>query len=110
MNHEDFERMLEYRIVKIAKVLKNKSIEYAPGSDRFHNFRVAARMDDETPERSLKGMWKKHLVAVFDIIDELDYGKYPTEETIDEKIGDSINYLILLEGLLRDRICKLRAV
>jgi len=54
-------------------------------------------VDDETPERALWGMAKKHLVSVTDLI----HGRAEvTPERIDEKIGDMINYLILLEGLL----------
>lgn len=105
MNHEIFDVILNRRLTIIKKVLASKAKEYAT-HDRFHNFKQAANMDDETPERALKGMWKKHLVSVFDMIDNLDRGIVPTEKLIDEKIGDSINYLILLEGLLRERLSK----
>jgi len=96
-----FNDLVAHRCEKIQATLCKKEEEYAINGDRFHNFRVAARMDGETPEKALKGMWLKHLVSVFDMI------AYPgdvTEYMIDEKIGDCINYLILLEGLLRERI------
>ena len=105
MNHEEFNFILQRRLSLIGGVLASKAEEYAT-TDRFHNFKRSANMDNETPERALKGMWKKHLVSVFDIIDKLDEGITPTEKMIDEKIGDSINYLILLEGLLKERLSK----
>ena len=105
MNHEEFNFILQRRLSLIGGTLACKAEEYAT-HDRFHNFKRAASMDNETPERALKGMWKKHLVSVFDMIDKLDKGITPTPELIDEKIGDSINYLILLEGLLRKRLSK----
>jgi len=45
-------------------------------------------------------MMVKHLVSVFDLIE----GRIPTsQEMIDEKIGDMINYLILLEAVLKEK-------
>jgi hypothetical protein len=45
-------------------------------------------------------MMAKHWVSVLDIIDKLVTNNYVSGELIDEKIGDSINYLILLEAML----------
>lgn len=49
-------------------------------------------------------MRDKHEVSIMDIIDDIDRGILPHPKLIDEKIGDSINYLVLLEALLYDRI------
>ena len=105
MNIEDFNALVEERVNKIKSVLASKGKEYGIG-DRLHNFKVAGRIGDNTPERALKGMWLKHLVSVFDLIDACDQRDRSllTRPIIDEKIGDSINYLILLEALLRERI------
>ncbi|MBE9592101.1 MAG: hypothetical protein IMF19_01345, partial [Proteobacteria bacterium] len=47
----------------------------------------------------------KHIVSVFDLVQWADTeGDMLTEAVIDEKIGDTINYLILLEGLLLRRM------
>ena len=37
-----------------------------------------------------------------DIVDNLGIGELPTAALIDEKIGDAINYLILLEAMLKE--------
>jgi hypothetical protein len=44
-------------------------------------------------------MATKHLVSVMDMVES---GDEYDPEYIYEKIGDMINYLILLEGLLKD--------
>jgi hypothetical protein len=107
MKNEDFNVILKARLLKITKTLSSKAEEYADEGDRLHNFKAVAMMDEgETPERALKGMWKKHLVSVFDIINDLDYEVLPTVKCIDEKLGDAINYLILLEALIIERINK----
>lgn len=100
----DFDTIVERRINKIKEVLSSKAKEYATESDRFHNFRVAGRIHGCSPERALKGMMIKHEVSVLDLIDLCDTNPDNlTIEIVEEKIGDNINYLILLEGLLKER-------
>jgi hypothetical protein len=105
MNNTDFKEVVDGRIAKIYNVLANKSKEYSSDVDRLHNFKVAARLEStpESPEKSLWGMMKKHTVSVIDIIDGTMRGEYPTPAMRDEKLGDAINYLILLEALLIER-------
>ncbi len=106
MTLKEFEQMLDERLVKIRTVLSSKAKEYSSNDDRLHNFNVAARMIDTTPEKALKGMMLKHEVSVMDLIDwagGLNNDKI-TLAVIDEKIGDNINYLILLESMLKGRV------
>ena len=99
-----FDSIIEYRIIKIRETLSAKAVEYATDDDKFHNFEVAGRMAGVTPEKALQGMMLKHIVSVFDLIDWTATGdERITAEMIDEKIGDTINYLILLEGMLKQR-------
>ena len=78
-----------------------KNDEYSRNNDKLHNFKVAGRILNQTPEQALVGMWLKHLVSVFDIVDDLP--NLPPDETLNEKITDSINYLVLLEALIKER-------
>ena len=97
-----FDQIRERRIELIRYVLNSKKEEYAKGdTNRYHNFDRASRILEVSPPRALIGMFVKHLVSVLDIVDNYDKGNFPTEELVDEKIGDAINYLILLEGLLK---------
>jgi len=102
MNAMNFDAVVERRCDLIKSVLVNKAKEYASDVDRLHNFKVAAKLgrDEMTPEQALWGMLRKHIVSVIDIIEDTAKGKYPSAAMRDEKVGDSVNYLILLEALL----------
>jgi hypothetical protein len=105
MNNTDFTTVVSSRLEKINAVLPAKGKEYASDTDRLHNFKVAARMSEPqtTPEMALWGMLTKHLVSVLDIVVATKSGAAPPDHLRDEKLGDAINYLILLEALLIER-------
>jgi hypothetical protein len=96
------------RIRKIQELFFKKQKEYAPGSDKMHNFRTAARMLNTSMEDALRGMLMKHIVSVNDMIEKTQSNpEYkPEHELVSEKIGDIINYYILLEAMLYERSCK----
>lgn len=51
------------------------------------------------------GMMFKHAVSVMDLIEWIESNPEKiTGDIVDEKIGDNINFLILLEGMLKQRI------
>jgi hypothetical protein len=105
MNNEDFEHIFETQIDLSRSVLLAKSKEYANDQDRLHNFRVAAAFIQGTPEQALWGFLVKHLVSLSDMIptsSDHPSGVYSTD-LWDEKIGDAINYLILLRALVYER-------
>ena len=104
MNAEEFNEIAESRIAHCRTTLLAKGEEYSRDGDRLHNFKTAAAIDNETPEQALWGMAKKHVVSVRDMIKDIDRGIVPSQETIDEKITDWINYGLLLEGLFGERI------
>ena len=80
----------------------------AGGRDRLHNFNRAAEMLRTTREKALVGMWAKHVVSILDIVD--DFPKVvPSIEMIDEKLGDLINYSILLEANLKEDIARINS-
>lgn len=100
MTGEDFEEVLESRIQRIRSVLGHKAVEYASSGDRLHNFKRASEMLRVSPEEALMGMFAKHMVSIMDMVDE---GSDSPMEMWEEKIGDAINYLILLEGVIREK-------
>jgi len=96
----NFDAIVESRITLIRRVLSAKGSEYATPSDRFHNFRLAALMGRTSAPRALWGMAAKHLVSVVDLVEgRLDHSD---RDLVKEKVGDLINYLILLEGLFEE--------
>ena len=104
MDQKWFNEILDDRISKIKKVLSKKAGEYSSGNDRLHNFKRAAALNCETPEKALAGMLTKHIVSIYDMIDGLDSTSCPDYSVWDEKLGDAINYCILLEALIIERI------
>jgi len=97
--------LLDSRFEKTRTTLGSKAEEYASENNRLHNFDVAARILDVTPEQALQGMMLKHIVSILDLVEWA--GAEPeriTSQLVDEKIGDTINYLILLEALLLRRM------
>jgi len=103
MNANDFAALVAVRLDNCNAVLTVKGEEYSRGGDRLWNFKAAARMRNSTPEEALMGMKAKHDVSVDDMVAGLATGKIPSKEAVAEKFGDSINYLLLLEGLIEER-------
>ena len=101
MTPQDFQKLLQTRMDKTANILSSKSAEYAFDNDKLFNFKAAARIDNITSEQALWGMFLKHLVSVQDLVKGR---KKPSVSLIDEKIGDAINYLCLLEAIFIEKI------
>lgn len=98
MNTEKFNDVLKDQITRCTDVLVTKAKEYAT-EDRLHNFKVAAELQGCTPKQALAGMMAKHTVSVYDMcMSRADY----TVELWDEKLTDSINYLLLLRALVEE--------
>lgn len=105
MTPEEFDVLLERRLKNIRFKLGAKAKEYAQGLNRLHNFERGAEIRGCTPAQALMGMMLKHEVSVHDLVDfpvssEIDTDSY--NALVEEKVGDHINYLILLEALLKE--------
>ena len=105
MNAVDFNKLIEDSCDQIKKVLVSKNTEYASKDDVFHNFSTAGQRRGISKERALDGMMLKHEVSVGDLIRWAEQSpERLTRELIDEKIGDNINYLLLLKGMLYEHV------
>lgn len=102
MNAKEFNKIIDNRLYKCCDVLCKKADEYAT-LDRLHNFKVAAELQGCTPIRALGGMMCKHTVSVYDLINDIEEGADIPLELWEEKIGDSINYLLLLTALIHEQ-------
>lgn len=103
MRPQDFIVLFERRVKLSREVLAKKAFEYSRQGNRLHNFDAAAQITGVSPEIALWGMMQKHLVSIVDMLQ--DYPLKYTRTYLDEKLGDLINYLILLEAILvRDRV------
>jgi hypothetical protein len=104
MSEEQFDAIVHDRTVMIKRTLVEKGKEYRRNNDPLHNFRVAAKVQNTTEEKALWGFAAKHYVSFLDILNDIEQGKLPTEGVVDEKIGDLINYLILCEASIKEKI------
>ena len=103
MKLEEFERLAQKRFDScLGLMVGAKHKEYSRNSDKLHNFKIAGQILNKNPEDALLGMMIKHFVLVIDIVNDLPTP--PTDAILSEKITDSINYLVLLEALLKERM------
>ena len=100
MNSEQFEKILYARMQKMEMMLATKAREYAKEGDRLHNFNQAAKFQNITPDQAAWNFLVKHLVSLQDMI--MGGGAY-SQAQWDEKIGDSMNYLVLIEAIVSQR-------
>ena len=109
MLDNDFQVIIRNSFYRSTHVLGNKAKEYAPGEDRLSNFKKAANLQGLAPEQALFGMLAKHLVSLAEMVGVLPNEAHPLpvnphpESMWEEKLTDSINYLFLLEALVRER-------
>lgn len=95
MTQTEFGLIVNYHIERIVSSLQVKGKEYA-NDDVLYNFKEASEEFDGTPAQNCWGYLKKHLISIKHIAN----GKEVSQELIDEKIGDAINYLILMKAIL----------
>ena len=99
MNEKEFQEIFRNQMEQCQKTLFRKGAEYSTDADRLHNFKVAAALQGESSMEALAGMMAKHIVSIFDMV--------KTHEAYDmsvwdEKLGDAINYMILLKAILME--------
>jgi hypothetical protein len=102
MSEEEFIVIRENRIASIRSTLSAKAEEYATRYDVLHNFRSATDFTHLSMQTTLWGFMTKHLVSIRDMIQSKQTNHYTTEQW-EEKIGDTINYLILLEAIVKEQ-------
>jgi len=104
MTNQDFNIFLEMILERIKKTLGKKGEEYGIPSSRFSNFEDIAEVTKLPLEEGAFILMLKH----FTIITDICMKRYPankiTKDLITEKFGDCINYLILIEGILKEKL------
>ena len=105
MTASEFDNLLGQVTDSMKAILGSKADQYARG-DRLSNFKTAGRRLGCAPERALLGMMEKHSTAIADYVNDLDHNHIMPQEQWNEKIIDSINYLVLLLALVSERIPK----
>lgn len=98
----DFE--IQSTIQKIQELLLVKGKEYRRNNNPYHNFEVAARKKNITPERALDGFLLKHLVSYDDMLNDIEHGVLPKIEVVEEKFNDIIVYFLIQKAQILNRI------
>lgn len=120
MNMKDFNAVVDTQLTLCKGTLVKKGIEYADVfdeddllvqpdgqvtlnidalTDRLRAFKKAAVFMNTTPKAALFGMLSKHLVSVSDMCTD---GQTYDIDRWNEKITDSICYLILLRAIVEE--------
>jgi len=100
------ETIINNRLDKTKELLLIKGKEYVRNEDRLHHFRRASEMERKSMPRVLHGMLQKHLVSYYDMLDDVDNGKMPSESMVNEKIEDIVVYFLLQEAVIKETINK----
>ena len=102
----DFDMEVKSTLQKIQQLLLVKGVEYRRNSDPFHNFNVGSQISGEIPEKVLQGFLLKHLVSYQDMLNDIEQGKLPKIETVEEKFGDILVYFVIQKCQFINRIKK----
>lgn len=103
MTDTEFDTILQNRLKRIGEILGVKAQEYAR-EDRLSNFKKAASAMSTTPEKTCVAFWMKHVISINDLANDTANGKMTSIAMWEEKIGDAINYLVLLEAIVKEGI------
>lgn len=105
MNLKQFDKIVTDQLSRSELVLMGKGTEYAEEAtdetevDRLAHFKKAAALQDMTTAQAAFGMLSKHLVSVADMVGSRQ--SYPLAKW-NEKITDSINYLLILRAIVEE--------
>ena len=111
MNRQELSDYVDYVKQRTSKVLQNKGNEYSYNNGAFENFEEGVAIGlSETREAVAWGYVTKQIQSVRAMIKALEEGTAKdsdfTPEFIDEKFGDVINYMILIEAMFKERCNK----
>ena len=102
MNLKQFDKIVTDQLSRSELVLMGKGTEEATDEtevDRLAHFKKAAALQDMTTAQAAFGMLSKHLVSVADMVGSRQ--SYPLTQW-NEKITDSINYLLILRAIVEE--------
>ena len=104
MTENRFEQIVDETLNQIKETLIQKGREYRRNNDPFHNFNEGSKKSGLIREKVLDGMLLKHEISIADMTNDLEKGILPKIETVNEKFGDNLIYLILKKASIIDKI------
>ena len=104
MTENRFDEVVDIFLNSIRDTLLVKAKEYRRNGNVFHNFDEGSKRSGLIREKVLDGFLLKHEISIVDITNDLEKGILPSIETLNEKIGDNVIYLILKMASIIDKI------
>jgi hypothetical protein len=104
MTENRFEQVVDETLNQIKETLIQKGREYRRNNDPFHNFNEGSKKSGLIREKVLDGFLLKHEISIADMTNDLEKGILPKIETVNEKFGDNLIYLILKKASIIDKI------
>ena len=103
MTQEKFNVFAKNFVKQTTSVLYLKGKSYALNrDDRLEHFKSAAKYLNTTPQEACLAQLTKHLISIRDMVCANKDAAFSPEQW-DEKIGDAINYLVLLRAIVIDQ-------
>jgi len=102
----DFDMEVQSTLQKIQQLLLVKGVEYRRNSNPYHNFEIGSQISGEIPEKVLQGFLLKHLVSYQDMLNDIEQGKLPKIELVEEKMNDILTYYVIQKAQIINRIKK----
>lgn len=99
MDKETFEKYKNQLLKKAANIRREKEEEYHSTTDIIGSFRRIAAFRNKETAQSIVDLAAKQLVSISDMVD--DEEGYPIE-VWEEKIANSLNYLMKLYACIRE--------
>ena len=109
MKEQEFNELLAHLFNNSRNRLLQKSNEFSRNDDRLHHFKRAAESLRRSPESVLLGEAIKDWILILDMVDDLGQDQNFALNWWEEKIGNVVNFMILLLALVRERDNKGRA-
>jgi len=103
MTPERFTEIDNHFMQVVSGVLNAKGMHYTEGEDRFSNFREAAKLGGTEALDEMLAALRKHVIAFFTMFKRYKGMIIPTTVFI-EHGGDMINYVRLINGLLKEGV------
>lgn len=99
---QDFTSIVDRTIDQIRGLLVSKRVDYASDADVLHNFKESSDANGLTKFQIWGVYFTKHVSSILGAIRQSPNRPETMTEPLEQRIDDSIAYLILLKGLLEE--------
>lgn len=99
--HDELDELQDRIFRECFQIRSAKNADYSRGEEALQAFKEAAKKLSHTPEGVLATYMNKHLRAIWTYIEDPE--KELKSESLDERVKDTINYLIFLLAMKHER-------